>query len=66
MTRIGSYLVAALATVSLVWPGEAAKTTLKVERMTCGGCVGVVRIQLKRTDGVAGYDVSYEKGERPR
>src|SRR5207245_939372 len=46
-------------------PGEACatKTTLKIEGMTCGGCVAAVKLQLGKTDGVAAYEVSLEKGE---
>jgi copper chaperone CopZ len=31
--------------------------------MTCGGCVAAVKLQLKRTEGVTAYEVSFEKGE---
>ena len=41
----------------------SAKTTLTITGMTCGGCATAVKIQLKRTEGVSSYDVSYEKGE---
>ena len=37
--------------------------TLKVEGMTCGGCVAAVKVQLKKTAGVTAYEVSLEKGE---
>jgi copper chaperone CopZ len=44
--------------------GDAtAKTTLTIEGMTCGGCAAGVKIQLKRTEGVTAYEVSFEKGE---
>ncbi len=43
--------------------GEAAKTTLAIEGMTCGGCVAAVKVQLKKTEGVTAYEVSLEKGE---
>ena len=39
------------------------KATFAVEGMTCGGCVGAVKVQLKRTPGVTEYDVSYEEAE---
>lgn len=42
---------------------DAGKTTLAIKGMTCGGCVGAVKAQLKKTEGVTDYDVSYEKGE---
>lgn len=57
--------VAGLALL-LAWSGgaaETAKTTLTIKGMTCGGCVGAVKLQLKRTDGVTGYEVSLEQGE---
>lgn len=57
--------VAGLALL-LAWPGggaEPAKTTLTIKGMTCGGCVATVKLQLKRTEGVTGYDVSLAKGE---
>ncbi len=43
--------------------GATAKTTLIVKGMSCGGCVAAVKQQLKRTEGVAAYQVSFEKGE---
>jgi copper chaperone CopZ len=45
------------------WAAENAKTTFTITGMTCGGCAGAVKIQLKRTEGVVSYDVSYERGE---
>jgi copper chaperone len=41
----------------------AAKTTLTIGGMTCGGCVAAVKLQLRKTAGVTAYDVSLEKGE---
>lgn len=41
----------------------AAKTTLTIKGMTCGGCAAGVKIQLKKTAGVTAYEVSFEKGE---
>ena len=61
--RLWSYLAALLLSVPLAWAGEPAKTTVKVEGMTCGGCVAAVKIQLKKTEGVTAYEVSLEKGE---
>jgi copper chaperone len=63
MKSAWSCAVAVLASVSLAWAGEPAKVTLKVEGMTCGGCVAAVKVQLKKTDGVTAYEVSLEKGE---
>lgn len=57
-------VVATLALSS--WTGAAessAKTTLAIKGMTCGGCVGAVKVQLKRTEGVTAYDVSLDKAE---
>ena len=36
---------------------------LKVEGMTCGGCVASVERVLKALDGVGKVDVSLERGE---
>jgi copper chaperone len=58
-----SFVVAVVASVSLAWAGEPAKVTLKVEGMTCGGCVAAVKVQLKKTEGVTAYEVSLERGE---
>jgi copper chaperone len=63
MTRSWTYLAALVLSVPLAWAGEPAKTTLRVEGMTCGGCVAAVKIQLKRTEGVTAYEVSLEKAE---
>lgn len=58
--------------VLLVWtatvvaapsPGKVEKTTLTIQGMTCGGCVATVKLRLKKTKGVLGYDVSLDKGE---
>lgn len=42
---------------------ETARTTLTIKGMTCGGCVATVKLQLKRTEGVTGYEVSLARGE---
>ena len=42
---------------------SGAKTTLSVKGMTCGGCTATVKIQLKKTEGVIGYEVSLKKAE---
>ena len=42
---------------------DSAQTVLTIKGMTCGGCVGAVKAQLKKTKGVTGYDVNLEKGE---
>lgn len=46
-----------------VGAADTAKTTLMIKGMTCGGCVAAVKLQLKRTEGVASYEVSLAKGE---
>ncbi len=57
-------LVLSVALASLAGAADAtAKTTLTIKGMTCGGCVAAVKLQLRKTDGVTGYDVSLEKGE---
>lgn len=49
---------------SLAAGGESvSKTTLTIKGMTCGGCAAAVKLQLKRTEGVSAYEVSWEKGE---
>ena len=53
--------VAALGLVPVAQAGDAAKTTLAIKGMTCGGCVAAVKVQLKRTEGVSAYDVSLAK-----
>ena len=63
MKRTWSFLVAAVVTASLAWAVETAKTTLKIEGMTCDGCVPAVKVQLKNTEGVVAYEVSFAKGE---
>jgi copper chaperone len=55
--------VAALGLVPGARAGDSAKTTLAIKGMTCGGCVGAVKIQLKKTEGVSAYEVSLEKAE---
>ena len=37
--------------------------TMKVQGMTCGGCVASVERVLRELDGVQKVDVSLEKGE---
>jgi copper chaperone len=59
-----SYLAGlALLFASAAGAADAAKTTLTIKGMTCGGCVAAVKLQLRKTDGVTAYDVSLEKGE---
>lgn len=40
-----------------------ATTVLTIKGMTCGGCVAAVKLQLRKTEGVTAYEVSYEKAE---
>jgi copper chaperone CopZ len=53
-----------LAPASIAVGGDATtKTTIAIKGMTCGGCVAAVKVQLERTEGVTGYEVSLERGE---
>ena len=54
-------LIACLALASAASAAEVARTTLAISGMDCGGCVGAIKMQLKRTAGVTAYDVSYER-----
>lgn len=63
MRRTSAFVAAILASVSLTWAAETAKTALKIEGMTCAGCVPAVKVQLGRTEGVLSYEVSFENGE---
>ena len=63
MKRTWVFVVVLLASLSRAGAGEPAKATLRVEGMTCGGCVAAVKVQLKKTEGVTAYAVSLEKGE---
>lgn len=64
MKKAGSILAATFFGLAVAASaGEAAKTTLEIKGMTCGGCVAAVKVLLKRTEGVTAYDVSLEKGE---
>jgi mercuric transport protein len=52
----------ALLATSTIAPAVDPKTvTLRVEGMTCGGCVIAVRRVLTRLEGVKKTQVSYEK-----
>ncbi len=53
--------IAGSATARVTPSVEPATVTLKVEGMTCGGCVIGVRTVLRRLDGVREADVSYEQ-----
>ena len=59
--------LAAAAALALTIPAPAAaweaRTTLRIEGMTCGGCVATVKLQLGRTEGVTDYEVSLEEGQ---
>lgn len=56
MTRAAWFAVAVLASASLAWAAGPARVTLKIEGMTCGGCVAAVKVQLKKTEGVTAYE----------
>lgn len=63
MKKLSLWVVVALALAPVVHAATPARTTLAIKGMTCGGCVGAVKIQLKRTEGVSTFDVSYERAE---
>ena len=57
-------LLGLMASALTATGGEAsARTTLTIPGMPWGGCAAGVRIQLKKTEGVTAYEVSFEKGE---
>ena len=63
--KLLSAIPAAAALLATALAGSAAaaeaRTTLAIEGMTCGGCVASVKLQLGRTEGVTGYEVSLEE-----
>lgn len=63
MKKLSLWIIAALVLSPGIHAATSAETTLAIKGMTCGGCVGAVKIQLKRTEGVLTFDVSYEKAE---
>lgn len=64
MTRkLFALLAASTVAVASASAGDAARTTLTIKGMTCGGCVAAVKLQLKRTEGVSAYEVSLDKAE---
>ncbi len=52
--------VTALGLIPVARAADSARTTLDIKGMSCGGCVAPVKIQLKKTAGVSGYEVSLE------
>lgn len=60
VTRAAASVSAPAATV-LASVTDPSTVTLRIEGMTCGGCVIGVRKVLERLDGVDKVDVSYEK-----
>jgi copper chaperone CopZ len=60
--RACAALLLSLAVAGSASAGEA-RTTLGIEGMTCGGCVASVQLQLRRTEGVTGYEVSLADAE---
>lgn len=61
--KLLSSLAALVLIVALpVGAADTARTTLTIKGMTCGGCVATVKLQLQRTEGVTGYEVSLAKG----
>ena len=63
MKKLSLWVLVALMLAPALHAATSAQTTLAIKGMTCGGCVGAVKIQLKRTEGVSTFDVSYEKAE---
>ena len=63
MKKLFLWILVALMLAPALHAATSAQTTLAIKGMTCGGCVGAVKIQLKRTEGVSAFDVSYEKAE---
>ena len=68
--RNGMMFIAVLALILTAVPApvalagdDMAETTFTIKGMTCGGCLGAVKAQLKKTPGVTAYEVSLEKGE---
>lgn len=62
MRTLLTFLTAALVALgSQSLAADSAKTTLSIEGMTCGGCAAAVKLHLKRAEGVASYEVSYER-----
>ncbi len=49
--------------VPTVQADATATTVLTIKGMTCGGCAAAVKLQLRKTEGVTAYEVSYEKAE---
>ena len=61
---VAAALIVSTLPISTATAGDdAEQTTLTIKKMTCGGCVGAVKAQLKKTEGVVDYEVSLEKGE---
>ena len=62
--KLSSCLAALVLLLALpAGAADTARTTLTIRGMTCGGCVATVKLQLKRTEGVTGYEVSLARGE---
>ena len=43
-------------------PAAVVTSTFKVEGMTCGGCEVGVRMNVRKLDGVASVEASYDEG----
>jgi copper chaperone CopZ len=65
MTFHSLVILAALASpaVASAQADTTATTVLAIKGMTCGGCVAAVKLQLRKTDGVTAYEVSYEEAQ---
>ena len=60
---MAALIISVLPASTVIAGDETEQTTLTIKGMTCGGCVGAVKAQLKKTEGVTEYEVSDEKGE---
>lgn len=49
-------------TVAYENDAQTTTSTFDVEGMTCGGCEAGVKLKVKRLDGVAAVDASYDDG----
>lgn len=61
MKNILSFVFVMLLAVSVISVAGEKKTEIKVDGMTCNGCVNKVKTTLEKADGVKSADVSLEK-----
>ncbi|MBN1482435.1 heavy-metal-associated domain-containing protein [candidate division KSB1 bacterium] len=58
MKNIFSFAIVLLLTVSVLSVAGEKKAEIKVDGMTCGGCVNKVKTSLEKADGVKSAQVS--------